>query len=264
MPKIGFKHSKETKEKLRKANLGKKLSKEHRENISKGITGENNPFWNRKHSELTKEKIRLAVKKQFRDLGHPFKGKHHSIESNIKNRQAHLGKRASEETKTKMRLKVLSEETKRKIGQKNKGRRMSEYNKKRLLEVHLGRKHTGEELRKMRLSTINRIERNYGIPIPSYNKSACEFFKNFDEIHNTKGHYAMYGGGEWYISELGYWPDYINFELKLIIEWDEDFHYNPDGTLRERDARRQEEIKKLYPGFKFLRINSVTNRVIKV
>ena len=37
--------------------------------------------------------------------------------------------------------------------------------------------------------------------------------------------------------------------------------FNLDGTLRERDLRRQEEIKKTYPGFKFLRINAETKEI---
>jgi hypothetical protein len=89
--------------------------------------------------------------------------------------------------------------------------------------------------------------------MPGYNKTACEYFKKFDEEHNTKGRYAMYGGGEYKIEELGYFVDYINFDLKLIIEWDEPRHY-VNGQLRDKDIIRQEEIQKLYPYFEFRRI----------
>jgi very-short-patch-repair endonuclease len=53
---------------------------------------------------------------------------------------------------------------------------------------------------------------------------------------------------------LGYWLDYINFDLKVIIEWDEKRHYDASGNLKERDIRRQEEIQEYFPDFLFLRI----------
>ena len=72
-----------------------------------------------------------------------------------------------------------------------------------------------------RIGRIKHIEDNYGIAWPNFNKKACEVFKEFDEINKTQGRYAMYGGGEFRIHKLGYSPDYINFDLKLIIEIDE-------------------------------------------
>jgi hypothetical protein len=107
---------------------------------------------------------------------------------------------------------------------------------------------------KRRINKIKRIEKNYGIVWPKYNKIACEFFKKFDEENNTKGRYAVYGGGEYKIEELVYWIDYINFDLKLIIEWDEKYHFKANGQLRERDIIRQQEIQKQFPDFEFRRI----------
>jgi len=101
-----------------------------------------------------------------------------------------------------------------------------------------------------RFLAIKRIEENHGICMPGYNKKACEFFKNYDEKNNTKGHYAVYGGGEHYIKELGYWPDYINFDKKIIIEFDEKYH----NKRLEKDAIRQQQIQKLYPDFEFRRM----------
>lgn len=112
---------------------------------------------------------------------------------------------------------------------------------------------------KNRMAKIKQIEENHGICYPSYNKTACEYFKKFDEEHNTKGRYAIYGGGEYKIKELGYFIDYINFDLKLIIEWDERRHHYIGGKLREKDIMRQQKIQKFYPDFEFKRIKEEDN-----
>ena len=111
-----------------------------------------------------------------------------------------------------------------------------------------------ETVKKIRLAHIEYIKKNYGIVFPNFNKQACEFFKAFDEKYNTKGNYAVYGGGEYYIESLGYWVDYFNPDLKLIMEYDERKHYNNKGNLKPKDVRRQIEIQALYSDFEFRRI----------
>lgn len=76
----------------------KKLSKEHKEKISKTLInkkiksiplyGENNGFYQKKHS--TETKLKISNKLTGRISG--FKGKFHTTESKEKNRNAHLGK----------------------------------------------------------------------------------------------------------------------------------------------------------------------------
>ena len=113
-----------------------------------------------------------------------------------------------------------------------------------------------EELRKLRrLARLHQQQLDDGRSWANYNPKACEFFKSFDEEHNTEGKYAMYGGGEHFVKELGYWVDYFNPDMKLIMEYDEPFHYNRKGELREEDRIRQEEIQKIYPDFDFKRIS---------
>lgn len=119
-----------------------------------------------------------------------------------------------------------------------------------------GKKLSVEHCKKLRIAAIRHIEKNYGIRFPSYNKRACEYFKKFDEAHNTKGKYAVYGGGEYKIEEFGYFVDYINFDLKLIIEYDESWHYI-NGKLREKDVKRQKEIQQVFHDFEFRRIKDM-------
>lgn len=153
-----------------------------------------------------------------------------------------------------------SEETKKKLSEALKGntyrigRKCSEKTKRKLSKATKGRKKSLEWRRKMRIIHINKIQANYGIVFPNYNKRACEYFKKFDEDHNTLGQYALYGGGEYHIKYLGYWLDYINHDLKLIIEWDEKRHYNSNGDLKERDVIKQKEVEGYFLDYTFTRI----------
>ncbi len=150
----------------------------------------------------------------------------------------------SKKGNTNRKGKTHSDEAKRKMGEAHIGK--SSWNK--------GIPHSEETKRKIRLSTIKRIEENNGICWPNYNKTACEYFKRFDVTNNTQGRYAVYGGGEFKIEELGYWLDYFNSNLMLIMEWDEENHFDSNGNLREKDIQRQKEIQEFYPDFEFIRL----------
>jgi len=86
-----------------------------------------------------------------------------------------------------------------------------------------------------------------------YNPKACEFFRCFDIVHGIEGRHAT-NGGEHFIPELGYWLDYFNKDIKLIMEWDESHHFLSDGSLRDKDVKRQQAIENHYKDFKFIRI----------
>jgi hypothetical protein len=171
--------------------------------------------------------------------------------------------------------KPCAETTKQKIGLANKGNEHSEVSKKLISEGMIGNKNSkgisrseetrtkisdsvkksyNEDLRtKRRVVRVKQIVENNGISHPSYNREACEFFKSFDEQNKTKGRYAVYGNGEFYIEQLGYWVDYFNLDLKLIMEFDEKHHYL-QGKLKHKDVIRQKQIQELYPDFEFKRI----------
>ncbi len=220
-------------------------------------TGKNHPMFGKispmrgkHHSAEAKRKISEAEKGNTYALGLK-----HSEEAKRKNSESHKGQvpwNKGQTKETDLRIKKYSE--------KLVGRTHTEEHKKRNSEAHkgknsswYGRSHTAKTKKKMRLSAIKRIEKNNGFRWPSYNKQACEYFKKFDEDNNTKGRYAVYGGGEYLIEKLGYWPDYINFNIKLIMEWDEENHYK-NGKLHEKDIQRQKEIQTYYPDFEFRRI----------
>lgn len=108
-----------------------------------------------------------------------------------------------------------------------------------------------ETKRKLRIATINYYNSIGGVS-PIFNIEACKFFDEFDSVYNTKGQYAT-KGGEYLVKDQGYFLDYINFDLKIIIEWNERHHYRK-GKLCDRDLRRQKEIEAIFSNFKFVQL----------
>ncbi len=201
-----------------------------------------------------------------RDMAH--KKYKHSEETKRKISKGNTGKIFTEERKQKIsnakKGKTFTEEHKRKLSKIKKGkespRKGAKLSKETIAKMRKslkgrktwvkGKTFTEEHKRKLRQSAIKRIEKNNGKVSPNFNWKACEYFKQFDKNNNTKG---FYGENEYYIKELGYWPDYINFNTKLIIEWDEENHYIGDN-LKEKDLQRQKEIQGHFPDFEFKRI----------
>ena len=101
----GISPSKETREKLRQANLGKKASAETRQKMSKAHRGKNNPFYGKKHSDESLRKMsqssknpsaetrkKISVANKGRPSPKGMFGKKHSAETRRKMSEAHKGK----------------------------------------------------------------------------------------------------------------------------------------------------------------------------
>jgi hypothetical protein len=73
---------------MSEAKMGRKLSEETKKKISES----QKLVKHNKASEETKRKIGLKAEQNFKGEGNPFYGKHHTKESNEKNREAHLGR----------------------------------------------------------------------------------------------------------------------------------------------------------------------------
>jgi hypothetical protein len=210
---------------------------------------------------------------------------YHSIETKRKISKGNRGKRKpspfkgmtaakrygseerAQEIQNRRRLKLIgkkhTEEHKQKIGNAGRGRKKTVATRLRMSESRKGMKQPEYVKKKIsktvRLNKIQQLEKNSQISKPSYNIRSCEFFKYLDILYKTEGRYAIYGGGEYFIKELGYFPDYINFDKKWIIEWDEPMHFTKEGNLREKDKVRQQEIQKMFPDYKFIRIRATLN-----
>lgn len=130
---VGFKFTKESKDKMSKTKKGKPCSEKHKQKISKTSKGRifsqehkqklSNAAKNRKPiSEETINKIRQTKIKNQTDK--------HSEKTKEKMRQANLGRKHSEESKQKMKDKIknrkpISEETRQKMKESQKGKKQT-------------------------------------------------------------------------------------------------------------------------------------------
>ena len=96
---------------------------------------------------------------------------------------------------------------------------------------------------------FNEIKEKFGVKFPNYNSVGCGIINDYNKKYGFNFQHAE-NGGEVCID--GYWPDGIDEKRKTIIEIDEKRHFNPDGTYKEKDTRRQKYLEGL--GYKFIRI----------
>jgi hypothetical protein len=115
-----------------------------------------------------------------------------------------------------------------------------------------GKKHSDEAKHKLRLHHIKQIEERYGQIMPNYNPKACQYFNKLMEEKNIFIRHAE-NGGEYYISELGYWVDGYDEINNVVYEFDEKHHFDVFGNLKNKDIRRQKEIEE-FLNCKFIRI----------
>lgn len=114
-----------------------------------------------------------------------------------------------------------------------------------------------------RIKRIKQMEKdkfNGNQMIPSYNKLACELFDNISEEYGIHIQHAM-NGGEFFIKDLGYWLDGYDKENNVVYEYDEKYHFDKKGNLKEKDIIRQDEII-YFLKCKFIRIKEQNNNEI--
>jgi hypothetical protein len=138
------------------------------------------------------------------------------------------------------------------------GKYHSEKTKKKISKSKLDNPNKIETSKKMRISAIQRIEKRYGICHPNYNLIACKYFDGIEKINKWNGMYAT-KNKEYHIKELGYFVDYYEPKLNIVLEYDEKNHFE-SGKLKYKDIRRMREIKKCLH-CKFLRYNENTKKL---
>lgn len=113
-----------------------------------------------------------------------------------------------------------------------------------------GRRHSPETRAKQRRSAINKAAIRFinNKFVPSYNPKACLLFEQINVGMGWAGQHAE-NGGEFQV--LGYWVDYYEPNLNIVIEYDEKDHEK--ASRKEKDAFRQKEITE-FLGCEFYRI----------
>lgn len=134
-----------------------------------------------------------------------------------------------------------SEETKLKMSGENNG--MYNIHRYGTMNPFSGKKHSEESRRKMRLAAIERIkQRSSNGFLNNVNPKETEYFSKLEKEKGWDGFY--YGKNQQHILEgLGYFLDYYEPNLNIVVEYDEPRHY-VGGQLREKDVKRMNEIKK--------------------
>ena len=211
-----------------------------------------------------------AIKKAIEDAKRnlikvPMYGKTITDELKLKLSKIHKGKTPHNKGKT------LSQEIRNKISNGVSGSKNPMYGKNHTLETRKKISETRKlknipgpiiseegktKLRLKRIKEIAEDKYNGHQIVPSYNKSACKVFDNINSALGWDGKHAM-NGGEHFLAKLGYWIDYYEPTRNIVIEWDEPHHYNVDGTLKEKDTIRQQQIEECLK-CKFFRVKETT------
>lgn len=171
--------------------------------------GKNNPMygkpsWNR---GLTKE-TDIGVKK----ISESMLGDKNPM------RRPEVRKKISELRKDKTYEELYGKEKAKEIRKKIKNKRKNQVIK-----------HSNKTKYIMRMSAIKRKQ-----IIPNHNPIGCEIIRWFNMYYGFNFQHAE-NGGEVCIG--GYFPDGIDEKKKTIIEIDEKYHFNSDGTYKEKDIR---------------------------
>jgi hypothetical protein len=215
--RTGSNHTEEAKNKIRMARIGTKLSDDTKKKISEKMMGHNNPCYGRCG--------KLSPMYGMSGILSPTYGM---------------------EAWNKGKLECFSKDTIRKMRMAKK----SVKKWKGTLNPNYGNHAplSDEHRRKVRLAHIKRIEeiRCGGHQLkPNFNISACQIIDEYGKQHGYEFQHAM-NGGEYFIKHLGYWVDGYDQKKNVVIDFYEDnhHHYNKDGTMKIKDLRRIEEIKR--------------------
>jgi len=176
--------------------------------------------------------------------------------SAVGERNPMFGKKHSEETRRKIKEKrkfqVTSEETRTKMSVAHSGKYVSIETRLKMSESFKNRTYSEETRKKMKDSAIRRVKRQ-GLKFhPSYNQRSIPLIEEYGKKNGYNFQHAE-NGGEFYIKGLGYWVDAYDKEKNVVLEIDERYHYNPDGSLKEKDQIRQKQIEE-HLKCKFIRI----------
>jgi len=154
-PMQGRKHSEETKKAMSKTRLGRTVSEETRVKMGEASKKRNHPKW----SEERKEEARIRMSGE----NNPFYGRKHSEEAKRRISELAAGKPRNVGRR-------LSDETKRRISEAKIGKKMSDEARRHMSGGQKGRKHTEETRKRMSESRMGERNPSFGRPISEETK----------------------------------------------------------------------------------------------
>jgi predicted RNA-binding Zn-ribbon protein involved in translation (DUF1610 family) len=182
------------------------------------------------------ECISCAQKKCKIGIKNPFYGKAHSDETLKKIRITLIGKSHTKETCNSMSKsrtgKKFTEEHRLNISLSKRGKANPFY----------GKTHSEETLKKIRVKRIEQVADRFfngGQVYPNYNPNSIPIIEQKAKELGIADLQHAENGGEFFISELGYWVDGYSKEKNIVIEYYEPFH----SKQIEKDLKRQKEIE---------------------
>jgi len=103
-----------------------------------------------------------------------------------------------------------------------------------------------------RIAFEKRVE-NSGYPRnyfkPNFNFESIPIYKSLDKILHTRSRYGGTSAGEKKIGR--YFVDYFNKKYKIVLEWNENWHYD-NGQLKEYDIEKRKYILTKYPNYTYI------------
>lgn len=159
-------------------------------------------------------------------------------------KENNIGRKPTLQTRQKMSISQKGRKHTEKTKQKMSGSNNGMYNVHRYdkLNPFYGKRHTDEAKRKMRISACKRIlnlQRNTKDGrINNINLKEGEYFDNIEKENGWNGVYYKKSNKQFLIEDLGYFVDYYEPKLNLIVEYDEPRHY-VYGELKEKDIKRK-------------------------
>jgi hypothetical protein len=239
---------------------GRKFSETHKANLSKNhadVSGENNPFYNKTHSDEVKHKISEVVKEKYSNPKLREKVSEIRKEWHKTNENSFKGKTHSKETKS-----TLSDKAKNRWEDVVERDKMSQ----KIIEWYKsndnpfkGKSHSYNSKKNMRLAAIKRIEEakfNGGQMMPNYNPMAIPIMEHIASEWEITDLQHAENSGEFYIKELGYFVDGYSKKNNIVIEFDEKYHLSEKQKIK--DIQRQDMIGQLLK-CKFIRIDENNN-----
>ena len=210
------------------------------------FSGNKNPFFGKKHTD--------EVKKNIKNMDRSFmSGKNHysitkpgwreTMRNNILgNKNPMYGKRGKLNPFFGKKHKI---ETILSLKEKCSGKNAGNY----------GKKFSDEHKLKIRMSHIERIKGMGFHYKANFNPKACKYFDNINNERGWNLQHALNGGEQ---NILGYWLDAYDKEKNVVIEYDESYHYDKNGNLKNKDIKRMNRVIN-HLKCTFYRFNSITN-----